>query len=1047
MTMTMLAGPVSRDEAAAKAQAFINGRSKQPAASGKRRVKLAHRQATPAPVAQEDALYYVFDIGPEDGFVIISGDDRTPAVLGYTDKGSFSDDMPDNMRAWLQGYADQLAWLQAHPDVQNTIQKAPTKNPVGPLMTSEWNQDAPYNNNCPMFITGQRCVTGCVATAMAQVMYYHNWPVQTTQVIPSYNCSRNWSGYGKIAVSEIPITAFKWEKMLPVYGNGATDEQNAAVATLMHCCGASVKMDYADADNRGSSANQGAVAGAMKEYFDYSTSTRYVNRGDYSLNDWINLIYSELEDDRPVIYGGRASGGGHTFVVDGYDGDELFHVNWGWGGFRDGYFLLSLLNPGSSAGIGAASSSDGYSYGQEAIIGIQPPYEGEPTEPESENLGLTFFLPSIDGSTISFEEIQNNHNQTLRFYFGIGTVDENGNIEEIESYIGIAAPSAYFANNSYTVSGLADGTHKVIPISRVTTATKWVPGMDPEKEYFQVVVSGGNVSITWVGGPSLSMTSINCPGNKKAGTKQPVDVEIRNDGAEYYGIISLFASLTGEKGEENESLSGVTILRGKSLSTQLSFTPQSAGTYNLWICSGQKGNNVIGQTTVTIEAVSPGAYELEPQGLTIENGNPSDYLGGDIYGTRIKGTLSLKNTGTSSFDGSVDIVLFKDKGDGSGNYSSLMEQSVNTSIAAGETKALEFDFSNLEKTKYLISCFEGDNRIKQYPTFNSYTLKDGIEIFLADGTSSAMAAQSNVVLSENTVAVNLTGISGVESVTGGNANTLFVFGTADAVPGSLSGRNVVRGGSAGNITLTDGLDFYSPVTFTAQDITYTRTFTTGLTRDYKNWSTLVLPFEVNKVTVLSDGTDYEIDWFHSAEESKKNFWVMNFGREDDGKVYFSHAEEIFANRPYIIAVPGAEWGSGNDLTGLPITFRGENATVLKDFRAATSGENYKMKGVVTQKTLPNIYVLNETGDNFDLKNVASIDAFRAYFEATSTAAMAPRLTMVIDGSGNEATGLRGIVGEEAASPEGWYSLDGRKLSARPAQKGIYIVNGKKIVIK
>ena len=323
------------------------------------------------------------------------------------------------------------------------------------------------------------------------------------------------------------------------------------------------------------------------------------------------------------------------------------------------------------------------------------------------------------------------------------------------------------------------------------------------------------------------------------------------------------------------------------------------------------------------------------------------------------------------------------------------------------------------------------------------------EIYQGDGSRTVENVKSSYTLDESVCALNLTGVSGVTSVTGGNPNTLFIFGENDNVPTSLASRNVVKGSTAASIVLEDGCDFYSPVTFTATEATYTRTFAAeeGLTRDYQNWSTLTLPFDVSSVTVELNGNDYPIDWFHSGDESGKNFWVMDFGSEENGVVNFGHAQNIIAGRPCLLAVPGAAWGNANDLTGLPITFHGSNVSISGDFRAATTGDNYKMKGVVAQKTLSNIYALNATGSAFTRENSATVDAFRAYFEPTSTAANATMLMMAFGGGNGGGTTALGVIDRETVSNSGWYSLDGQKLNGQPVKKGIYIVNGKKVVIK
>ena len=1050
MVTTMMAEGVTPDEALNQARNFVKNRENK----GMRPHRAPGTAASRLVMAKQVNGLYVFNVAKDEGFVIVSNDDRTEPILGYSDNGHFDpENMPENMRAWLQGYADQIAWLNEHPEVQNTIQKAPTKNPVAPLMQSEWNQDSPYNNNCPIFLNGNRSVTGCVATAMAQVMYYHQWPNSTKKEIPSYQFATKYSS-GPLTSEAVPVTNLNWNDMLPFYTSSATDVQKAAVAALMHCCGTSVNMDYADAANGGSGANTGKVAGAMKEYFDYSATTRYVGRGSYSMDDWNNLIYSELAEGRPVLYGGQSSGGGHAFVVDGYDGDELFHVNWGWGGHQDGYFLLSVLNPGSTAGIGASTSSDGYSFGQDAVIGIQPNH-GEEGE-EEVGAHLTFNDPSISGQSITFGKISNDGGDTHYFNFGIGIIDENGNITAKITKSGYCDPGSYFSPKNgasvFTVnSSWGNGTYKVIPISRVGGTSEWIPGMNPNLQYFEVVINGSNITITFVGGPELSVTSFNFPGNKKAGVEQVVEATIQNNGAEFYGPLHLFASMTNDKGKA-ASTSGMTIRSGRSITTEFTFKPNTAGTYNIWICTDEGGNNVIGTSSVVIEESTGSSTGNLSHVSTVIN----KMQNGKVLGKTFIGTGTLRNNDPDAFVGNISVVLFVSAtGEQYGSYKGLRSLNVPVDIAGGETKEFTYDFSELDfGTYYMLGYYVGSTQIYQGIPFSCVT---AVETYQGDGSREVIEANPSIVLDENVCALNLSGVSGVTNVTGGNENTLFIFGADDNVPSSLNGRNVVKGGNAENITLQDGCDFYSPVTFTADNISYTRTFDTGLTRDYKNWTTIVLPFNVSEVTVdlTSQGTAYAaysaypIDWFHNAEETKKNFWVMEFGSEENGIVNFLHATEIKAARPLLIAVPGAEWGSKNDLTNLPITFHGQNATVSGDFRASTSGDNYKMKGVVAQKVFNDIFVLDADGTVFTRQNSATIDAFRAYFEPTSTAATASMLMLAFgDGNQGETTALKPVFDHGTMNQSNAiYDLQGRKLNGEPTEKGIYIVNGKKVIKK
>lgn len=1035
MVTTTMAEGVTPDEALNQARNFVKKREN----NGMRPHRAPGTAASRLVMAKQVHGLYVFNVAKNEGFVIVSNDDRTEPILGYSDNGHFDpENMPENMKAWLKGYADQIAWLNKHPEVQNTIQKAPTKNPVAPLIPSQWNQDEPYNLQCPIDpTTNKLCMTGCVATAMAQVMYYYKWPATTSATIPAYTTQTRG-----INVAAIPSgTSFDWDNMLESYNNKEDDVYKNAVAKLMKTCGAAVQMNY-----RSSSSGANVGASHLITYFDYSKTARKIFRDSYSFNDWNNLIYTEIAENRPVLY----AGGEHQYIVDGYD-DEYFHVNWGWGGYQDGYFLLSALRT-NKGGIGSSAGND-YGFNQEAIIGIQPNHGEEGYE---EGACLTFYNLSISGSTITFGRVQNNESEQYSFNYGIGIVDENGNITEKSIKNTTLGPSYYLINSqSFTVSSSwGNGTYKVVPISRVSGTSEWIPGMNPNLQYFEVVINGSNITITFIGAPELSVTSFNYPGNKKTNAEQPVDIIVHNNGGEYYGPLYLFASTTNTK-DSYKSKASSTILSRNNYPVSFSFTPSVAGTYNIWICTDESGNNVIGQSSVVIEAASTETYSLSAQGLAIENGNPSSTYGGNIYGTRIKGTFSLKNTGTTTFNDNVTIQLYKYMTyNGTLSYWSSDKQIIATTIAAGETKVIDFDFNNQDKTEYLVRCTYG-NTYTQYPRYNSYTLVDGIEIFMADGISSATGAQTSVTVPANAAAVNLSGVSGVTNVTGGNENTLFIFGADDNVPSSLNRRNVVKGGNAENITLQDGYDFYSPVTFTADNITYTRTFDTGLTRNYENWTTIVLPFDVNKVTVdltsagYSQYAAYPIDWFHNAEEKMKNFWVMEFGSEENGIVNFSHAAEIKAARPLLIAVPGAEWGSKNDLTNLPITFHGQNATVSGDFRASTSGDNYKMKGVVCQKVFNDIFVLNADGTAFTRQNSATVDAFRAYFEPTSTAATAQMLTMAFgDGNQGETTALKPVFDHETTNQGNTiYDLQGRKLNGKPTQKGIYIVNGKKVIRK
>ena len=349
--------PVGQEAARQKAAAFLGGRAQARGGGATDGQQLS--------VAYTSDEYHVFNRGQHDGFVIVSGDDCAPDILGYSDSGHFNEaTMPDNMRAWMKGYKEQIRMLRAS-GVKYTA-RAKTRNgeerkTIAPLLTSNWNQDDPYNLQTPIK-NGMHCVTGCVATAMAQVMYYWyrkiGFEAQLEQDISTYYSER-LNSY--VEGFSAPAT-FDWVNMTDTYDENSTEASRQAVAKLMSYCGRSVEMNY----GLSSGAYPQRIAEALKDNYGYVTAL-YLSREWFTDEEWTDILYNELAAERPVLYGGHSDQGGHRFVCDGFDGDECFHFNWGWGGTSDGYFKLDLLNP-HDQGIGGGSSSSSYSNRNSMVI-------------------------------------------------------------------------------------------------------------------------------------------------------------------------------------------------------------------------------------------------------------------------------------------------------------------------------------------------------------------------------------------------------------------------------------------------------------------------------------------------------------------------------------------------------------------------------------------------------------------------------------------------------------------------------------------------------
>lgn len=1036
------AGPVDKQQAQQQAQAFF-------AKKGKTLKKVSKPYKAPRKAAATDeAYYYVFNSEGNNGFVIVSGDDRTAPVFGYSDTGSFDENnIPENMQAWLAGYVDEIKALGTDESAANSKRlSAPkkaeaVKRPVAPLLTTLWNQNSPYNDNCPLYDGTNKSATGCVATAMAQVMYYYRAQSVSalTAEIPAYISPKN-----NLSIPADPANSpIDWANMTDKYSSSSTTAQKAAVAALMAYCGHSVQMNYGES----SGAYSSDIPAALETYFGYATGGKYLNRSSYTLQEWEKMVYEELLAARPLLYGGQSSGGGHAFVIDGYDGDGLFHFNWGWGGSSNGYFLLQVANPGNNSGIGASSTSDGYARSQNAIFGVNPSSaEGAIPDTPTTNFG------SVSGNTIS-TSYWNYSNKPLTFNMGIGYVDENGELQPIfrgtNTYT-IEAPSGGSVKgrtgtfninaNTFSNKSLPAGTYILKPMCKMNGSSDWIETIPKNaNEYVIAVYDGTNVTLTLhKNTPQLSVTAFEYPKGTGIGDIA-VNATIENTGDEFLNYLYLFASKTTSKGSPVNGYA--TIEPSTSTSVQFTYNFTSEGTYNLWVATDQKGENVIGQTQVQISGTKP-ADNVTGKGYTLKNRN-----GSTIYGSHIAGTVSLKNEGTIAYDDEIIIYLFK-YNPNTGKYSSYKNQSVHLSLAVGETKNVAFDFSDIELDKYIIATFYL-NMEDLYQIPGAYTLTPGVEITTVDGTVSVIAATSSVTVPADAVAVNLVGVtSTVTSVTpNSNPNTLYYIGNNETAPSGLNNSNLVQGSTANEIVLTDGYDFFVPTTFTANTIKYKTTPTKG-TSGTGGWTTISLPFDVSHVT--ANGTT--IDWFHSKNDTGKNFWVRQFtGIDDADAVLFGNVEQMEAYVPYIVAFPTDRWGAQYNLVGKEIVFYGTNARLVADVPMRLVTSKITFEGTTAKSNVTDSYLLNEAGNTFTRGN-GSVSPFRAYFKPKDDALSSKLAIKFVD---DEPTAITDLTLDEADGTVAVYTLSGmrvgtvRIVNGKPQTgalpKGVYIINGKKVI--
>lgn len=524
---------------------FANGKQiSQNAALSAARKYSRTGQVAPAKNLRSDktnnAPYYAFNL--EQGYVIVSGDDEMTELVGYAENGFFdAENVPPQMQLWLDGYAEYVAAVQSGKAKARKILLSDSPSVVvEPLVTTKWNQDAPFNNFAPEYTDDnnntQRCATGCAATAMAQIMKFHNWPEQGVG-----HYSYEHQSFGTIS-SNFSDHVYDWTNMIDRYNNGEySNVQADAVALLMKDCGVSLNMNYGPV----SGASIYSYTPAFKNYFRYSSRT--VNRSGCETAEFTKIITDELQEGRPIIYCGTGEDGGHAFVVDGYDTNYFLHVNWGWGGYSDGYFDMNYMDP---TGLGIGGGSGAFKWNQ-GIVLARPLKDGvEPYEfiqqlcfvPYNDVKGGIFCeqeMPANKGDDVTIL-LRNTANLSGESFFGslnVGVFDDSGalvtmgNEERIENNNGelleFQSGSLYSVDLPMTLNtaGIADGNYIVRAMSKAN-GNVW--RKFASTDCLNMTVADGKVSLVSPT-PNISLTGIGSyNGNVYKGNPFSVNITIHN---------------------------------------------------------------------------------------------------------------------------------------------------------------------------------------------------------------------------------------------------------------------------------------------------------------------------------------------------------------------------------------------------------------------------------------------------------------------------------------------------------------------------------------
>lgn len=415
---------------------------------------------------------YVINRSDEGGFVVVSADHLVTPLLGYSDSGEFDPaNMPDNMRWWLSQYSEEIAAAiengvgEAAEGVSYQAFMRANRKAIPPKLKTKWDQGDPYYNDCPAVGT-RRTYTGCVATAMAQILNYHKWP-EHGKGTHTYR----WDAGSRNLTYDFASATFDWNNMLDTYGSSATATQRAAVANLMYACGVSVDMNYGTS---ASGAISERVPVGLREYFGFDNGVQMRQRTSYTQEQWETMVYNELNDNGPVYYAGQAPEGGHAFVCDGYE-NGYFHFNWGWSGVSDGYFLLGALNP-EDQGIGGYAG--GFNSSQRIVTGLKKPVEGSAL-PDPTIVVSTPLNAYVSGSTITVTGHYTNGSPfDLKGKVSIRCYKE-GTDEYVASLASRSSinlqPAYYTVSMTFSTASLPEGEYRGYPVFTPDGSDEYYP--------------------------------------------------------------------------------------------------------------------------------------------------------------------------------------------------------------------------------------------------------------------------------------------------------------------------------------------------------------------------------------------------------------------------------------------------------------------------------------------------------------------------------------------------------------------------------------------
>ena len=1048
---SMFAAPIDRQAALLKAQSFVQEKGFALNLNESRMLK------APSNGDSSDQPYYIFNSSNQQGFVIVAGDDLLNPILGYSDKGNIDpDNIPDGLQALLDCYgqlAEELRLGEANGTMRQVedpagMRKAMTltKNPVKPFLTTYYGHYAPYYNFNPTYDGKKPSGCACSTVAVAEVMGHYKYPVRVPKA----------SGYTTetlgIELEDLPAYDVDWSNVLPNYLDYDYDQtQCDEIARFFRHLGQSLVTDFQE--DSASPANY--VYTVLRNYGYRCTAIQQFTSG--LLPNWEDAFYDDLVHGRPIIVSGRnisSTGARHVFIFDGYDQDGNFHVDWGWNGNAQGYYNFSHLCPYKNV------SSFSYMRDIWFVYNIEPKTNAQQQRSLSEHANLDLTSLSLSSGKIVTKRA-NYTGYAATFMQGLGLVDEYNKMVKVLAWDSVTlSKSSEVSTKTWTVSdlsGVKDGTYKIFAISMLADGDS-IWHFDKSRSTYghvKAVVKGGVGTYSLV--PTIKYNSFTHDDTYSfiRGAARTFTLNLTNNTMDLVNRRLYFYEDSITKME----YANVTVPAGATIDYDFTYIPQESGNHTLWLCSDTLRSKILYEAKVNV--TSSVKYTLKVDTVIIDNYDTSKKY---LYGNELRIRFKLTNTGSADYDDYFRVLLRKNN-----SWYDTVKPLIH--LKKGKSQWFEFDSKDLayyhtfELFIFYKTSSNGDpNILTTYAYNRNVTPRPGVRMWKTDGKMYAKEAKANkLVIPEDVVALDLTSPNITQPssiVPNSNPNTLYYVNSPYPV---LEGYNQVVDGQADSIKFTDGKPCYVPMDFKAVNAQYTRTFDKGFMgkRNQNNWTTIVLPFNVDKVYNTVDSI--QVKWCQPGQEDG-NFWLREFYGEDGFYAYFTDAEEqMRANEPYIITVPGSYKGQEMPLVGKPLVFSGDDTQVLSN-KVVADARNFDFQGSYIEADTYGkfIYFLDEEdrGNNFVYtESESKVQPFRAYFTSMVKPVDNSKLYLASYVKKNTTpTAIEQVEDQMAGQMQrstlkGVYTIMGRKVATstdasvgetlNSLPKGVYIINGKK----